>query len=104
ERHADLQQAERELASAATIQAPADARRWADLTAGVESLDIEVRDQVRQLVMDTFERIVVWMRGRGGDRTCMNIDVLLISRAGQRRMLRIDRRSGAWVASEEWGG
>lgn len=104
ERHADLQQAERELASAATIQAPADARRWADLTAGVESLDIGVRDQVRQLVMDTFERIVVWMRGRGGDRTCMNIDVLLISRAGQRRMLRIDRRSGAWVASEEWGG
>lgn len=104
ERQVDLQQAERELASAATIQAPADAQRWAELAAGVEALDTEARDQVRQLVMDTFERIVVYMRGLEGGRANPNIDVLLISRAGQRRLLRIDRRSGAWVASEEWGG
>lgn len=104
ERQADLQQTERELANAATMQAPADAQRWAELAAGVEALDIEARDQVRQLVMDTFERIVVYMRGLEGGRSNANIDVLLISRAGQRRLLRINRRSGAWVASEEWMG
>ena len=101
ERQADLQQAERELASAATIQAPADAQRWAELAAGVEALDTEARDQVRQLVMDTFERIVVYMRGLEGGRANPNIDVLLVSRAGQRRLLRINRRSGEWVTSEE---
>lgn len=101
ERQADLQQAERELASAATTQAPADAQRWAELAAGVEALDTEARDQVRQLVMDTFERIVVYMRGLEGGRSNPYIDVLLISKAGQRRLLRVNRRSGEWGASEE---
>lgn len=104
QRQADLQQAERELARRSSTQAPADSERWAALAAGVEAMDHEAREQVRQLVMDTFERIVVYMRGvNAADRSSRSIDVLLLSRAGQRRMIRIDRRSGAWVASEEWG-
>ncbi|SEI41815.1 Site-specific DNA recombinase [Azotobacter beijerinckii] len=103
QRQADLQQAERELAGRTAIQAPADAKRWAALAAGVEAMDHEAREQVRQLIMDTFERIVVYMRGVDSvDRSSRNIDVLLLSRAGQQRVIRIDRRSGTWVASEDW--
>lgn len=103
ERQVDLQQAERELAERTTAQAPADAERWAGLADGVEALNTEARDEVRQLMMDTFERIVIYLRGVNAmDRTSKTIDVLLLSRAGQRRLLRIDRRTGAWVASEDW--
>lgn len=99
---AELQQAERNHAGHAAAQAPAGAERWATLAAGVEAMDYAAREQVRQLVMDTFERIVIYMRGMNADRANRNIDVLLLSRAGQRRLLRIDRRSGEWLASEDW--
>lgn len=105
ERQAELQQAERDMTARSRGPAPAAAERWAALADGVEALDAEARDQVRQLVMDTFARIVVYMRGAGmPDRSCPHVDVLLISRAGQARMLRIDRRSGAWLGSEDWHG
>jgi hypothetical protein len=100
----ELQQAERELAGRTTTQAPADAERWAELAVGVAAMDYAAREQVRQLVMDTFERIVIYMRGMDADRSNKNIDVLLLSRAGQRRFVRIDRSSGEWMASEEWDG
>ncbi|MNG35318.1 hypothetical protein D3C84_1220240 [compost metagenome] len=51
--------------------------------------------------MDTFERLVIYMRGIGdGDRQSKNIDVMLIPKAGRPLLLRVDRRSGTWVASE----
>lgn len=97
-----LLQAERDLAQRTSGPAPATAETWAALAAGVEALDVAAREQVRQLVMDTFERIVVYMRGIGAmDRSGRHIDVLLVSRAGQQRLLRVDRRSGAWVAGED---
>ncbi|RMP46308.1 hypothetical protein ALQ26_02693 [Pseudomonas amygdali pv. lachrymans] len=53
--------------------------------------------------MDTFERIVVFMRGMSAeDRSGKFIDVQLLSRTGQQRLLQINRRTGAWVASEDW--
>lgn len=98
-RQADVREIEQELAGLAGSQAPADAERWAQLVAGVEAMDGAAREQVRQLVMDTFSRIVVYMRGVVPDRASRSIDVLLIARAGHRQWLRIDRRSGRWKAS-----
>ncbi|KPM58159.1 integrase [Pseudomonas putida] len=94
-----LHQAERELAGIASRQRPADARLWSELTAGVEAQEVEARDKVRQLMIDTFDRIVIYMRGLVPEgRRAWYIDVLLISKAGQRRWLRVERKSGKWAA------
>ncbi len=103
ERRVELQQAERDVSARTRGPAPAAAERWRELAEGVEALDGDARMQVRQLVLDTFERIVVYMRGAGvPDRSCPYIDVQLFSRSGQLRMIRINRRTGAWVGSEDW--
>ncbi|MNR68303.1 hypothetical protein D3C85_1927820 [compost metagenome] len=52
--------------------------------------------------MDTFERLVVYMRGIMPDEKSRSIDMLMVPRNGAPRMIRIDRRSGAWLASEDW--
>lgn len=96
---ADERQAERELAGIAARQKPANAKIWSDLVSGVEAQQVEPRDKVRQLMLDTFERIVIYMRGvvpQG--RNAKYIDVLLISKAGQRRWLRVGRKTGEWAA------
>ncbi|MCJ8168663.1 recombinase family protein [Atopomonas sediminilitoris] len=95
------QQAERELTSRASQAEPARAARWQALAEQVEAGDYAAREQVRQLVMDTFERIVVYMRGIGAEgRQSKNIDVMLVPKAGRPLLLRINRRSGDWRASE----
>ncbi|MNN06753.1 hypothetical protein D3C81_1195540 [compost metagenome] len=94
---------EHQLAAFSSVSRPAHAERWAELAGQVEAGDYAAREQVRQLVMDTFERIVIYMRGVGAaDRSGRTIDVQLFSRTGQHRVLQINRRSGDWVASEDW--
>lgn len=100
-----VQQLERELAARSTHAEPVQAARWAALAAGVAANDYAAREQVRQLVMDTFERIVIYMRGIGNEgREGTVIDVMLVPKAGRPLLLRIDRRSGAWVARERMDG
>ncbi|MNG42053.1 hypothetical protein D3C84_1316730 [compost metagenome] len=42
------------------------------------------------------------MRGVALDEKSRAIDMLMVPRHGAPRMVRIDRRSGAWVGSEDW--
>lgn len=94
---------EHEVSVFSTVARPVHAERWAALAIQVEAGDYGAREQVRQLMMDTFERIVIYMRGIGAaDRSSRGIDVQLLSRTGQIRVLQIDRKSAAWVASEDW--
>lgn len=94
-----MQQTERELASKASRQTPADAKLWADIAKGVDAQEVEPREVMRQLMMDTFERIVIYVRGVVPVISKPKfVDVLLISKAGQRRWMRIERRTGAWAA------
>lgn len=95
-----VQQAERELASAAARQVPADAKLWVDLTEGVHNQEVEAREKVRQLMMDTFERIVVYILGVVPEGR-KYIDVLLIAKSGQRRWMRVERRTGIWAAGSD---
>lgn len=98
----EVQQAERELHVASSWQNSADATMWSEMTAGVEAQDVEVRDLVRQLMIDTFKRIVIYMRGVIPEgRKAWFIDVLLISNAGQSRWIRVERRSGIWAATSD---
>ena len=70
----------------------------------MEAQDVETRLKARQLIADTFERIVVFHHGTSpspdaGERD-YHIDVQLIAKGGAARMLRVDR-SGNWMAGEE---
>lgn len=98
---AQVQQLEQQLVARATPVAPAQAERWTELAARVEQGDYEARDQVRQLVMDTFERLVIYMRGVMPDPKAKTIDMVMVPRNGAPRVIQIDRRSGAWLASED---
>ncbi|TVT90799.1 recombinase family protein [Pseudomonas sp. RGB] len=96
-------QLEHEAIATSGAVRPAQAERWVELAAEVEEGDYSAREKVRQLVMDTFNRIVIYMRGMQTDgRNGPFIDVQLFSRSGQHRLLRINRKNGAWVASEDW--
>lgn len=91
------------LAAVSGTSQPAQAERWEELSELVCTDDYTAREKVRQLVMDTFERIVIYMRGLEPDgRKGQFIDVQLLSRTGQQRLIQIDRRSGEWVSSEDW--
>ncbi|WP_448125816.1 recombinase family protein [Pseudomonas veronii] len=96
-------QLEHEALATFGVVRPAQAERWVELAAQVAAGDYSAREKVRQLVMDTFNRIVIYMRGidiEVGDGKF--VDVQLFSRTGQHRLLRIDRKKGDWVASEDW--
>ena len=97
---AAMTSAERELtASARTDLTGADAA-WRALAAGVESQDVDARLQTRQLVADTFERIVIYHHGIRPDESAKGqLDVMLLAKGGTARVLRIDAR-GVWMAAE----
>lgn len=96
--------AEADLARASRSNLPAIADQWRQLEASALALDYDARMQVRQLVADTFERIVIYHRGIEPASAGVegNIDLVLMARGGATRMLRIDRKSGAWVAEEQY--
>lgn len=93
---------ERQLVVKVSPAEPARAERWAELAVRVQADDYTAREQVRQLVLDTFERLVIYMRGVPLDPKSKVIDMLMVPRHGVPRALRIDRRTGEWLASEDW--
>jgi DNA invertase Pin-like site-specific DNA recombinase len=93
--------AERALAEAARTDIDGADDRWRSLAAGVEALDPDARKQARQLIADTFERIVVYRAGmRPLETPKGQVDVLLCAKGGRARLLRIDAK-GNWVAGED---
>ncbi|WP_313226765.1 recombinase family protein [Stutzerimonas chloritidismutans] len=102
--HAEAERLELEQTVQGKVQTPAAAEQWAQLAADSQDIYSPAREQLRQLVLDTFSRIVVYMRGVVLDPKSKTIAVMLVSRAGQRVMLEVDRRSGAWQASRDRRG
>lgn len=96
----NVHQAEHELAVGASRQTPADAALWRDLAQRVDAQEVEAREKVRQMMLDTFERIVIYIRGVVPEGR-KYIDVLFIAKSGQRRWMRIDRRTGSWAAGSD---
>lgn len=101
---AEAEAAERDLAGAARLDLTGMDARWRALAAGVEAQDVDARLQVRQLVADTFARLVIYRRGiRPADTPDGAMDIVLVAKGGTGRLLRIDR-SGQWLAAEDWAG
>lgn len=96
------QQAEGDVARATRKQTPQLASAWKALVRGTLALDYETRMKARQLVADTFERIVVYHQGvdpEGENRA--PIDIVLIAKGGAPRMIRINRRTGELIEQED---
>ncbi|MFJ4132428.1 recombinase family protein [Pseudomonas cyclaminis] len=95
----EVAQAEREMVAVSNRDQPGLAEAWERLASGVEMLDFDARMKVRHLVRETFERIVVYHHGmQATNREGKVIDLLLVGKGGQPRLLRIDRKTGEWRA------
>ena len=98
---ADVAAAERELAAVARSDLAGADEAWRRLAAGVEAQDTDARLQTRQLVADTFDRIVVYRSGvRPADTPKRLIDPMLLAKGGTARMLRINA-DGELIAAED---
>lgn len=93
--------AEAELNRAARMDAPAEASRWQAIKTAALDLDHDARLQARQLVAETFARIVLYHRSTTPGES-HHVDLTLIAHGGAARMLRIDRKTGAWTAEENF--
>jgi DNA invertase Pin-like site-specific DNA recombinase len=92
---------EQELAVTAS-QAPATAGTWQALADGVASLDSDARIKVRQLVADSFSRILVYRLGYPsyGDFKG-RIALELHGKRGAHHVIEIDRATGELIARED---
>lgn len=87
----EQRQAERDLAAVARTDLTGADEAWRALAAGVEAQDEVARIQARQLVADTFERIVIYRRGIDPDDTPKGqMDVMLLAKGGTLRVLRVN--------------
>ena len=96
---ATIQEAERDLAATARTDIQGTDEAWKRLAAGVEVQEYEARLQTRQLVADTFERIVIYQRGVRPTEDKGPMDMMLLAKGGTARLLRIDR-GGKLILSE----
>lgn len=100
----ELAAAEHDLASTARTSLAGADDAWRALAAGVEAQDTDARLQARQLVADTFERIVIYHSGvRPDEAPDRQMDMMLLAKGGRARMLRIDRQ-GSLLAHEDLAG
>lgn len=99
-----IREMEATAAALATTTTPELSDAWAALVDGVEALDTDARLQARQLVADTFGRIVIYHRGvvPGPGREWGGvIHMMLVTKRGGSRLLEIDRRTGALRVAED---
>jgi DNA invertase Pin-like site-specific DNA recombinase len=94
-----IQAAERDLTATVRTDIKGTDEAWQRLAAGVEAQDPEARLQTRQLVADTFERIVIYQRGVRPSTDRGPMDMMLLAKGGTARLLRIDR-AGKLIMAE----
>ncbi|VWD45972.1 recombinase [Burkholderia lata] len=104
----EIEALEHQIAASNAHEIPAAAEAWAQLVDGVLALDYDARLKARQLVADTFRKIVLFQRGfmpldhAPADRRKRSgtIGLLLVTKRGGMRLLNIDRKTGQWEAED----
>jgi hypothetical protein len=101
----DVKAAERALAEAARADISGADTKWRTLAEGVNKLDKEARLQARQLVADTFERIVVYHHGMRPDalEASQALDMVLVAKGGASRLLSLSK-TGELLNADNVGG
>ncbi|MGF6986502.1 DNA invertase Pin-like site-specific DNA recombinase [Paraburkholderia atlantica] len=92
----DIARLQREQITLAVTDTAAVAAQWINIKEGVHALDRDARMKARNLMLDTFSKIKVYIGGVSGDVTAV-VDMLLQSRQGVQRFLRIDRKTGELI-------
>lgn len=90
-----------ELSLAAKDGNPATAFAWKAIKDAVIAMDYDARMICRKLVSDTFSAIQVYFRGTF-DAPLGVIDVVLVSKAGVSRSLRLDQRTGELITGKNF--
>lgn len=96
-------EAERALNETARANIDGAHEEWGQLAKAVEAMDYDARMRARQLVSDTFERIVVFGKGLPAGtlpRGCS--DVVLVARGGTGRIIQVDK-TGRWTRNKDYG-
>lgn len=92
-----------ELAGATRRQTPNSGKAWGGLIDGIINLDIDARLKARQMVIDTFSRIAIYMRGIAPEEIRnAPIDLVLVSHSGTSRIIRINRKTGELMELEDF--
>ena len=98
---ASVQAAERELTATARTNIEGIDAIWRDLIEGVEAQDHDARLKARQLVADTFERIVIYHRTVSPEDNPKGVmDMMLLAKGGTMRLLRLNA-AGQVLAADE---
>jgi DNA invertase Pin-like site-specific DNA recombinase len=93
---------EREIAASVRADTSGLDQLWQSLRNGVEAQDFDARMQARQLVADTFEKIVVYRYGlRPGRLPAGQIAIVLLAKGGITRLLHADK-SGRLISAEDY--
>ncbi|MCO1341921.1 hypothetical protein L0Z26_08285 [Burkholderia multivorans] len=104
----EIESLEHQIAASNAHDVPAASKAWARLVDGVLTLDYDARLKARQLVADSFQKIVLFQRGftpldhAPTDRRKRSgtIGLLLVTKRGGTRLLNIDRKTGHWEAED----
>lgn len=97
----EAEAAAEEAKKAATRQR-ATANEWSEIVEGILNLEQEPRIKARQMIIDTFERIVIYAKGITPSSNRNDpIDVVLISHGGDPRLITIDRKTGDLIDLED---
>ncbi|MBB5408563.1 DNA invertase Pin-like site-specific DNA recombinase [Paraburkholderia sp. HC6.4b] len=91
---------QREYTALSQSDAAANADAWLALIGSATALDYDARMQVRGLVADTFESVIIFIDGFGHGAPGY-VDIELKSRQGVLRWLRVDRSTGEWVQGHD---
>lgn len=97
-----ITQTEYELASVSNHRTPAVADAWMSARDGAKALDYESRMKVRNLVQETFSRIVVYQRGVTPTEKNHHMEILLVAKYGNTRLIKVHRFTGKWQAMEDY--
>lgn len=98
---AEVERLELEL-SATASQTPANADTWAALANGVASLDADARLKARQLIRDSFSKILVYRLGYpsyGDLGGCIALE--LHGKRGSHHVIEIESDTGALIARDD---
>ena len=90
-RHA-IASIEREISTQRQPPTPDNARRWLALIDAIDALDVEARLQAREMVRESFSKIVLWHSQDDG--RCFELE--LTARGGGAMRMKFDRETG-WV-------
>jgi DNA invertase Pin-like site-specific DNA recombinase len=98
----DLEMADAAIKAAEITPDTGKAERWRELRVAFEQSDYEARRKARQLFDATFSAIQIFFKGALPTTPAGCVDILLIAKSGNRRLLTVHRKSGKFIGGKNF--